>query len=184
MLCITNANRILNTPTGIPYIQLFMDVTQSRVGGAICVVKILTDIAFAGVSEQACASRQLWAFARNNGVPLSTSLKHVPARMKVPVASIWASVACTCVLSLINLGSPLALNALISLGGTAVITSYIFSISCLLLRRRSSLPLPDKSKAFLGRYGSTVNIVALLLLLPALSFVNFPLFDHPDAAGL
>jgi choline transport protein len=184
MFCIADPGCILNIPTGIPYIQPFMDVTQSRAGGAICVVNILTDLAFAGFSEQACASRQVWAFARNNGVPFFRHLKRVSKGMKVPVASIWASVAYTCALSLINLGSPLTLNALISLDGTAVITSYIFSISCLLVRRPSALPLPDKSKAFLGRYGSAVNIAALWLLFPALVFANFPLFDHPNAAGL
>ncbi|KAK3683178.1 hypothetical protein LTR37_020491 [Vermiconidia calcicola] len=184
MFCIPHPGHILNTPTGIPYIQLFYDATQSLAGASICVVKILVDLGFAGVSEQACASRQLWAFSRNNGVPFSSYLRHVPDRWNVPVASIWVSVACTCLLSCINLGSALALNALISLGGTSIIMSYIFSIGCTILRRQRHLPLPDPSKAFLGSKGMAVNIGALVFLLPLLLFVNFPLFDHPGAAGL
>ena len=184
MFCIPQPGRILNITTDIPYIQLFLDVTKSRAGTAVCVVKILLDLAFAGVSEQACASRELWAFSRNNGVPFSRWWRVVPKRWSVPVASIWASVVCTCLLSCINLGSALALNALISLGGTAIIMSYIFSIGCTVLRRLHRLPLPDQSKAFLGDKGLAVNIGSIVFLLPLLIFVNFPLFDHPGAAGL
>ena len=184
MFCIPHPGHVLGTTTGLPYIQLFYDTTQSKAATAICVVKILADIAFAGVSEQACASRQLWAFSRNKGVPFSRYLRNVPDRRNVPVVSIWASVVCTCVLSSINLGSNLAINALLSLGGTSIIISYIFSIGCTIVRRRSSDALPDPSKAFLGNRGMWINLGALAFLLPMLIFVNFPLFDHPGAAGL
>jgi hypothetical protein len=71
MFCIPHPNRILSTPTGIPYIQLFLDATQSLAGAGICVVKILADLGFAGVSEQGvCISTTMGLLAK----PWSTLL--------------------------------------------------------------------------------------------------------------
>lgn len=72
-------------------------------------------------------------------------------------------------LSLINLGSNVALNAINSLAAVSVLTSYLISIGCLIWRRVSGEPLPPR-KWSLGKYGLAINCIAFSLLLPLYFF--------------
>jgi choline transport protein len=80
----------------------------------------------------------------------------------------------TCLLSLINLGSSVAFNAIVSLTVGAIISSYIISISCVALRRIRRQPLP-RARWSLGRAGLACNIIAVLFLLLVYVFAFFPL---------
>lgn len=83
----------------------------------------------------------------------------------------------TVLLSLINIGSQVALNAIISLTITSLLSAYIISISCVLLKRLRGQPLPHHRWS-LGRFGMAVNIGALVFLLPIFVFAFFPLYTH------
>ena len=76
-------------------------------------------------------------------------------------------------LSLINIGSTAALNAILALDLTALLTSYILSIGCLLLKRLRGEPIPHR-KWSLGKAGMAINIAALCWLFPVLVFTLFP----------
>ncbi|TKA22255.1 hypothetical protein B0A54_18086 [Friedmanniomyces endolithicus] len=67
-------------------------------------------------------------------------------------------------------GSTVALNAITSLAGVSLLTSYIITISCLVWRRLYGSELPSRPWS-LGRYGLPINIAALALLLPVWFFV-------------
>jgi amino acid transporter len=84
------------------------------------------------------------------------------------------SLGVTILLSLINIGSPLALNAVISLTITSLLSAYIISIGCVLLKRLRGEPLPPH-RWTLGRFGLAVNVGALAFLLPVFVFAFFPL---------
>jgi choline transport protein len=76
------------------------------------------------------------------------------------------------VLSLINLGSPEAFNAMLSLNQGAVLGSYIIAIGCKINARvRDKLP---KGPWSLGKYGLYVDVLAVLLLAPLFVFAMFP----------
>ena len=79
----------------------------------------------------------------------------------------------TALLSLINIGSTVAFNAIGSLAVSALLGTYIISFSCLILRRLRS-PLP-RSRWSMGRAGIFVNIGAVLFLLVVWIFVFFPI---------
>lgn len=64
-------------------------------------------------------------------------------------------------MSLINLGSTTAFNAMLSLSSTALMATYIISIGCVVHARMRSEPLPP-SRWSLGRFGMGVNVVALV----------------------
>ena len=68
----------------------------------------------------------------------------------------------------------MALLALVTLGTSAIVSSYIVTISCVLLRRIRGQPLPTRRWS-LGRYGMAINIIALCFLCPLFVFVFFPL---------
>jgi choline transport protein len=79
----------------------------------------------------------------------------------------------TCLLSLINIGSSVAFNAIGSLAVTALLGTYIISFTCLIIRRVRGEPLPPR-RWTLGRFGIFVNIGAVLFLLVVWVFVFFP----------
>jgi amino acid transporter len=79
----------------------------------------------------------------------------------------------TTLLSLINIGSTVAFNAIGSLAVSAILGTYIISFIVLILRRLRGGPLPAR-RWTLGRYGVFVNIGAVLFLLVVWVFVFFP----------
>jgi choline transport protein len=92
----------------------------------------------------------------------------------IPLNAVYVSFVVTCLLSLINLGSAVAFNAIVSLTVGAILSSYIISISCVALRRIRNDPLPH-ARWSLGRAGLACNIIAVLFLLLVYVFAFFPL---------
>jgi choline transport protein len=80
----------------------------------------------------------------------------------------------TTLLSLINIGSTVAFNAIGSLAVSAILGTYIISFTVLILRRLRKEPLPAR-RWTLGRYGIFVNIGAVIFLLVVWVFIFFPL---------
>ena len=75
--CLGNVENILSTPTGYPFIQVFYNTTNSHTGTTVmtCILIVLTICG--AISNVATASRQLFAFARDNGLPFSKFLAYV-----------------------------------------------------------------------------------------------------------
>ena len=126
----------------------------------------------------ATCSRQLYAFARDDGLPFSAFLAHVRPSWQIPLNSVLVSFGITVALSLINIGSTVAFNTIASMGTAAILSSHAISISCMFLKRWHKEELLP-SKFSLGRVGIWVNGAAVLWLLFAIIFVFFPTFPHP-----
>lgn len=75
---ITDPSAILDTPTKYPFIQLFYNTTNSYVGTNIMTAIIVIALVCAVIAEVATASRQIWSFARDKGLPFSPFLSKVP----------------------------------------------------------------------------------------------------------
>jgi choline transport protein len=88
--------------------------------------------------------------------------------------SVLITFTITCLLSLINIGSTVAFNAIGSLAVSAILGTYIISFTVLILRRLRKEPLPAR-RWTLGRYGIFVNIGAVIFLLVVWVFIFFPL---------
>ena len=97
----------------------------------------------------------------------------------IPLNALWVSLGFGIFIALINLGSSVALNAIVSLTISALISSYIVSIGCLVSKRLRGEPLPP-SRFSLGKYGLAINIIALLFLCPLFVFCFFPLATPVD----
>lgn len=82
-------------------------------------------------------------------------------------------------LSLINIGSTVAFNAIASLGVASLITSYIISFCCLITKRVRHEPLPH-ARWSLGRFGLAINIISVVFLTIIWFFSFWPLSNHPD----
>ena len=68
---------LLNTPTRQPFIQLFYNATRSYAAVNVMTAIIIVMLSACCVSEVATASRQLWSFARDGGLPGSSWLSVV-----------------------------------------------------------------------------------------------------------
>jgi amino acid transporter len=91
----------------------------------------------------------------------------------IPLNAVLVSFLCGIIISLINLGSAVALNAIVSLTISALLASYVLSIGCILSKRLRGEALPA-ARWSLGRAGTAINIIALVFLIPFFIFCFFP----------
>jgi choline transport protein len=93
--------------------------------------------------------------------------------MHIPLRAVIVSMIVTFTVSLINIGSATALNAIISLVVVSLLSSYYITISCLVWRRLKGEPLPERRWS-LGKYGLAINITSLFFLTPIWFFAFWP----------
>jgi amino acid transporter len=175
-LCFTlgDADSVLASPTGYPFIQVFYNATQSYAGTNVMTAIIIVMLSACAVSEVAAASRQIWSFARDGGLPGHSWLSKISPGWNIPLPAVAVSLTVSALLSLINIGSSVALNAITSLGAIAVLISYFLTISCFVYRRLAGPELPFHRWS-LGKMGLAINIGALLFLIPLIFFLTWPL---------
>jgi amino acid transporter len=177
-----NVADVLESPTGYPFIQVFFNATQSNAGTSIMTAILIVNITSACISTVATVSRQTWSFARDRGLPFSDFIAHVKPGWNIPLNSVIITFAITTLLSLINIGSSAAFNAIGSLAVSALLATYIISFSCLILRRmRGNLP---PSRWTLGRFGLPINIGAVAYLLVVWVFIFFPVTTPVTAESM
>ncbi|KAI1358922.1 amino acid/polyamine transporter I [Xylaria arbuscula] len=104
----------LETSFHYPFIQIIFDSTQSTAGTTVLVSVILVLAYSATFGQFAGASRQLWAFARDHGPPMSKRLLLVDPKTFLPMNAIMTTGLISILLSLINIGSETALNSVLS----------------------------------------------------------------------
>ncbi|KAI9803960.1 MAG: hypothetical protein M1833_000241 [Piccolia ochrophora] len=172
--CMTDVEAALGTATGYPFLEVFYQVTGSKGGATAMACIIVVLIVCASISILATASRQTFAFARDEGLPYSKFFAHVNPRWQLPLNSIMVSFVVTVLLSLINIGSTAAFNAIASLSVVSLFTGYIMSIGCYTWKKLTHQPLPP-SRWSMGRIGPAVNIFALLWLAFAIIMAFFPI---------
>ncbi|MCJ1396698.1 hypothetical protein MMC18_009590 [Xylographa bjoerkii] len=153
---------------------VFYDSTQSNAGTSILTAILIVSLTSACISTVATVSRQTWSFARDHGLPFSSTIAYVKPGWNIPLNAVMITLLVTVLLSLINIGSSVAFNAIGSLAVTALLGSYIISISTLILRRARNLPLPAR-RWTLGRAGIFINIGAVAFLLVIWVFTLFPI---------
>ena len=159
LFSIDSIENALDDPTGFPFIYVFKTAVNTTGVNALTILVLLL-IIFANISFNASTARQTFAFARDNGLPFSKWLSKV--RNDVPANAIAVTCVCTMLLSLINIGSTVAFNAIISLQVVALFMTYAVSISCVLYRRIRHPELIPAARWSLGRWGVPINIIGLL----------------------
>lgn len=166
-------SKLLASDTGYTFIQLFYNVTDSHAGASAMVSIIIVTLVFGCVTNFATSSRQMWAFARDNGLPFSGFLSTVRPGYDIPMNAVLTSYVFAMLLSLINLGSAAAFNIITSLATGALLCSYIVSITCIIIKRIRGEPLLPR-RWDLGRLGLPMNIIAVLFLTLIFVLSFFP----------
>lgn len=77
LFCIGDVNAALDTPTGFPIIEIFFNATKSYAATNAMVSALIISIFFSALGLLASASRLIWAFARDDGLPFPRYFSHV-----------------------------------------------------------------------------------------------------------
>jgi choline transport protein len=82
LFCLGDIDTVLATPTGFPFMAIFLQATNSVAAATAmsCVIYITQMGCLVG--GMATASRLLWSFARDGGVPFSNQISYV----RIPLA--------------------------------------------------------------------------------------------------
>ncbi|KAL8662431.1 MAG: hypothetical protein Q9202_004752 [Teloschistes flavicans] len=173
LFCAGDIEAAEKSPTGYPFMEIFLQATHSPGGATAMSCVILALVYLATIGLIATASRMTWAFARDNGLPGSYWLAKVEPRSALPLYSIGVTVAISLLLALINIGSSTAFNAIISLSVASVLASYMIPIT-LMLRKRF-LKEPTRFGPWrMGRWGALANIVGLVYAIIGFFFSFWP----------
>jgi amino acid transporter len=149
-------------------IAILVSALGERVGGVFTALAAMA-MWFCGLSAVTWSSRTIYAFARDNGIPGSVLWKRVSAKHLTPAPAVWLSVV-------------IAVVATLSSGAYAVVTSisviglyfsYIIPVY-LAWRARGTATETPRGPWHLGRYGWTINLVAILWVLFITVILSIP----------
>jgi amino acid transporter len=149
VFCMGNFDEAIASPPGLlgfPYMYIFKQATNSTAGATVMAAIITILGACATVGMLASTSRVFWSFARDRGLPFWPTLSKVSERTTVPVWAVGVTTGIAVLLSLINIGSPVAFQNVTSLSISCLYASYLIAAVLLLYRRTTNgFTLPDSN---------------------------------------
>lgn len=163
----------LADPTGYPGIWVIRQSMGQPWLNILLVVILILEI-FGELAYFAAVSRDLFAFARDNGLPFSKWLSKVDAKRQIPTNAYIFSAGFSIILSLIYLGSDVAYYAVISLCTVSLLQCYLFSIGCMMWRRIFHPDTLPPARFSLGRWGLPINIAAVIFALWSFFWTFWP----------
>ncbi|KAJ5503725.1 hypothetical protein N7463_006599 [Penicillium fimorum] len=174
---------VLATASGFSFLPAVNHATGSvaATNGVAAIILVMEVCSAIGIL--ATVSRQTFAFARDDALPFSKHLAHVNRRTQIPVCSVLVSTIITVLLSLINIGSTAAFNAVASVMIAALFTTYILSIAAIIRVRFQPGGIPP-SRFSLGIFGFAINVFSLAWLCFAIIFTFFPTVNHPTPVDM
>lgn len=160
---------VLASPTGFPFIQVFLDTTKSSAGTTIMTLLISLIAVAANAAGLTSTSRTFWALARDNAIPKASYFAHVDPKLRVPVRMVVLVSVLQFLLGFIYLGNSTAFNAVLSMAILGMYLSYLLPIVYMLLYgRKPGAHEPGPFK--LGRAGAAINIAAICWIILAIFF--------------
>ncbi|EME87717.1 uncharacterized protein MYCFIDRAFT_75560 [Pseudocercospora fijiensis CIRAD86] len=183
MFNLDNLEDILVSSTGQPWVAVMYNITGSKAATIVLVIIMTVMYFFCGVNQVTTSSRQVFAFARDKGLPFHRFLSKVRPDSGVPANSVYVTLVFTCLVALIIIGSVTAFNIILSVSATGLFTSYIIVISTVLAKRFRGEKFPA-SQFNLGKFGYVANIIGICFLAVAWLFLFFPPLPHPDPATM
>lgn len=110
-----------------PYGQPMASIYALRLGknGTLAIWSIMFVIQFGmGMSITLSCSRQIWAFSRDNALPMSRFLKRV-TRKAVPIYAVWGAVFCSLILGLLALINTATAQAIFAIAVLGTYAAYV-----------------------------------------------------------
>ncbi|KID74980.1 uncharacterized protein G6M90_00g055710 [Metarhizium brunneum] len=157
---------------------------QAMSTGWITVVLVVVNflVVCSNISFLTAASRDLYAFSRDKGIPFSDWISKIDPKRPVPRNAAILTSMSTLAMALIYLGSPVAFYAISSLTTVAFLQCYCLSIGCFLWRRIYYPETLPHGRFSLGRYGIPMNAAAVVYSLWTFFWAFWP-ESYPVTAG-
>lgn len=174
----------LATPTAYPIIEIFYQATESKSATNAMTGVLIAMAVFATIGVMASCSRLTWAFAQDKGLPYSDFLVKLHPRWRIPLNTVALTAVLNIALSLINIGSTAAFNAILSLSVVALYGTYMTPIVLLLLLRLRHPQGITWGPFRMGKWGAAVNVVSICYTVYAVIFLLFPPMADTTAVNM
>lgn len=122
----------------------------------------------------ATASRQTWAFARDRGLPFSDYFAKVNKTLALPLRAITLCSILPCLIGLINIGSTVAFNAIVSLTEAGLFISYLIPIILIMKKKIKGEDIKYGPFSLGKTFGLPVNAFSAIFLTLSTFFSFFP----------
>ena len=149
-------------------IAILSDALGARAGGLVTALAAMA-MWFCGLSAVTWSSRTIYAFARDGGIPGSTMWKRVSRRYSTPGPAIWLCVI-VAFLTTISSGTYAVVTSVSVIG---LYFSYIIPVY-LAWRARGTWSEAPRGPWHLGRFGSSINLVAILWVVFITVILSIP----------
>lgn len=180
LFTIQDLNAVLNSPSGLPFIELVQETIGTRGGCALIALFVFNGLG-QGVSVATTASRLTWSFARDGGMPFSNYFAYVDRTWKVPARALWCQGVLIAIISVLYFFANTVLEAILSVSTIALTISYAMPIVALLYVGRDKLP-PGEFR--LGRFGAVLNWVSVIYCCITTVFFFFPGSPDPSPSDM
>ncbi|KAL1637361.1 polyamine transporter tpo5 [Diplodia intermedia] len=155
--CLTDYDGIVNSPTGLPVAQIFLNA-GGKTGGTIMWFFVILVQFFTGCSAMLANARMCYAFARDDALPFSSFWSNINKYTGTPVNAVWLVVVfCTC-LDLIGIGSTLTIVAIFNVCAPALDLSYVAVIVAHRVYEKRVRFIPGPYT--MGIWSKPINLVA------------------------
>jgi amino acid transporter len=174
-------NNILSTKFGQPMAQIIYDCLGKKWAIAFMVL-----IAFAqflmGASILTAISRQIWAFARDNGLPFSSWIKKVNKKLSVPINAVWFGGIMAILIGLLVLIGSVAANALFTL---YIAGNYVAWGTPTFLRLTFGRSKFNPGRFYLGKtWSPIIGWISTIFIAYTFVMVMLPASRHPDTQSM
>ena len=158
LLALPSVPDALSDSSGFPFLYAFRNIVSTAGVNGLTAI-ILIPVIFSNILFNASTARQTYAFARDRGLPFARWISRVDPRRRIPVRAIALSCLISGLLSIINIGSQVAFNAIISLNVAALMYTYALSISCVIYRKIYCPQSLTPRRWSLGRLVLGINLI-------------------------
>ena len=157
--CSGSIDDILASPMAQPVAQIFYNVIGPA-GGVFFTVCAFIVLNFTAITAIQAGARTVWAYSRDEMLPLSRVWYKINKTTQTPIYSVWLFVIVCVLINLIGLGSYTAIAAIFSLTAIALDWSYCIPILCKMIYGKF-----EPGPFHLGKFSFWINLYAVLWTL-------------------
>ncbi|KAI0324642.1 APC amino acid permease [Cubamyces sp. BRFM 1775] len=175
----TDLDSIIDNPIGQPTATIFFNSFGRN--GTLALWSLVAFAQFmVGANGLTVASRQMFAFARDRGLPLSGLIYRMNKRTQTPVNAVWASAFVSFLLGLLAFAGPTAYSAIFTIALAGQYTAFIIPMTSRFLGGKKWVPGPFT----LGKFGLPVTVIAVTWMTFSLVILAFPARPAPTAESM
>ncbi len=182
---IQNYDGAVNSPTGVPPAQIFLDAVGST-GAKLLLLIVIGAQFFCGMASVTANSRMIYAFSRDGALPGSRLWHRINPRTQTPTSAVWLATGGAFLLGAQDLWNATAYAAVTSVSVIGLYIAYVIPVF-LRLRQGDSF---QRGPWHLGRWSRPIGTVAVvwtvvitvLFMLPTLSPITAANFNYTPVA--